>query len=237
MGTRVCAWIGNPHDYDNREYLGSLAYDGYNIPPLVAEATSAEEFRRIWLRYARQHDHFCPPERQFPFPWADDIFITDITVAWFAPDGHPEGPYRDYSLYGRHLPNEQCVRVLNDPKWEAHPAPEWPSSYGSRKKAVWLSCAVEADIDRRKERRFRDIKTAVQKAYNEIPGDDLTDEWQKLAQEACNAFDDKRQAVWDLHEKQLAEAAYKSAPIPGPAKAHSAYERQPEADSIMVISV
>lgn len=225
MGTRVCAWIGNPHDYENREYLGSLGYDGYNIPPLVAKAKSAEDFRRIWLKYAEEQHHFCTPDRPFPFPWADDIFITDITVAWFAPDGHSEGAYRDASMY----------RGMSDHvKWEAHTAPIWPDKY-IIKKAVWLSCAAEERIQKRARRRQRDIKRAIQDAWNEIPGDDNTDEWQALAEAKEKEFDARYEASQKLFDKQYQDLLYASAPIPGPAIAHSAYVEQADKDSIILI--
>lgn len=229
MGTRVCAWIGNPHDYENREYLGSLAYDGYNIPPLVAKAKTAEEFRKIWFKYAKQQRHFCSPDRPFPFPWADDIFVTDIVVAWFAPEGYPEGAYCDSMFWVR----EEDLEAVQ------HPAPIWQDKYPMRtpRKKVWLSCAVEEDIERRTKRRQRDLDRTIQNAYNEIPGDDTSDEWQRLAQEARESFDERQENIWKLAEKQRQKAQYASAPIPGPAIAHSAYQQQPEADSIMVIRV
>jgi hypothetical protein len=232
MGTRAQAFIGNPHDYENRIYLGSVAFDGYNIPPLVAEAKTAEEFERIWLDYAGRQDHYCEPERPYPFPWAHDIFISDITVAFFQPEGHPLGAYTDESIY--------------EDEFDEYPdVPLWPEMKGGwAKKAVWVLCSDLKKIDTARDRANKRIEAQIQAKINELPYEFKTEReyhnckpFQDEAKLIREGFAGKFEAMDKRYDKRRKDVMLKAPPIPGPAKAHSEYVRQPAADSIMFLSL
>jgi hypothetical protein len=86
MGTRAQFFIGNPEDLERREYLGTTGWDGYPdgwIEPLKDAKTEAE-FRALVAELAGTRDDFADPKiRSFPFPWKNDLFLTDCTYAWF----------------------------------------------------------------------------------------------------------------------------------------------------------
>lgn len=86
MGTRASFFIGDPQDMDGREWLGCIAWDGYpdGDCAVLALATSADEFRAAVAALAASRDDFCDPAKHgFPFPWEDDLFLTDYTYAFF----------------------------------------------------------------------------------------------------------------------------------------------------------
>lgn len=88
MGTRAAFWIGDPRT-ENREWLGCVAWDGYPGGDCrnLFEATTEQEFReRIAAMRASRKD-FATPDKGWPFPWSDDVFLTDFTYAWI--DGNP----------------------------------------------------------------------------------------------------------------------------------------------------
>lgn len=230
MGTRAQVFVGNPHDYENRRYLGSVAWDGYEFPAMLAKAKTAEEFEWLWLDAVSGRDDYCPPSKPYPFPWDQDIFISDITVAWFAPDGHPEGPYTDASLYGDDCDSRPDV-------------PLWPDKGSFKKKSFWMSCVEEAKLDVAYQRAHKRIEKKIQEKINLIP---ITfehewqyhesEEFQAAAKQARESFRDELKKVEEKYSKKRHALLLKSAGIPGPAIAHSAYVRQPSADSIIIIS-
>jgi hypothetical protein len=70
MGTRADFYIGNG---DHGEWLGSIAYDGYewengNSP--LTEAETPEDFRAAVQDIAKGRDDFTFPEDGWPWPWA-----------------------------------------------------------------------------------------------------------------------------------------------------------------------
>lgn len=80
MGTRASFWIGNPTDLENREWLGCIAWDGH--PENMSCSSSEESFRGFVAGLSTRED-FATPDKGWPFPWADDIFVTDFTYAFF----------------------------------------------------------------------------------------------------------------------------------------------------------
>lgn len=94
MGTRASFWIGNPMDLDNRQWLGCIGWDGYmgsKTEPL-SHATNEEEFKEAVQAIEGGCDDFTnPKENGFPFPWVDDLFLTDYTYAFF--DGQVQVAY------------------------------------------------------------------------------------------------------------------------------------------------
>lgn len=86
MGTRAQFFINNPQDIDNRIWLGTIAWDGYPGGDCdgLAGAASAEDFRRLVALLGSTRNDFCDPTtHSFPFPWEDDLFLTDYTYAFF----------------------------------------------------------------------------------------------------------------------------------------------------------
>lgn len=86
MGTRAQFFIGNPQSPDAK-WLGCVAFDGYpdgDIGEALRLVTSEDEFRAAIQAIKTDRDDFCDPaERRFPFPWRDDLFLTDFTYAFF----------------------------------------------------------------------------------------------------------------------------------------------------------
>lgn len=87
MGTRAQFFIGNPEDLEKREFLGCIAWDGYpdgDCGKALRHVKTAGGFRRAVSLLAKQRDDFTDPnKRSFPFPWHDDLFLTDLTYAFF----------------------------------------------------------------------------------------------------------------------------------------------------------
>lgn len=86
MGTRASFFVGNPSDLPNRDWLGCIAWDGYpdgDCKGFVG-ATSAEDFiARVEALMSRRDDFCDPKQHSFPFPWRDDLYLTDYTYAYF----------------------------------------------------------------------------------------------------------------------------------------------------------
>lgn len=90
MGTRAAFWIGDPRDMNHRHWLGCKAWDGYPGNPeidVILRAASEAEFGGAVAGLAAKSDDFARPDRGWPYPWDDDIFLTDFTYAFF--DGCP----------------------------------------------------------------------------------------------------------------------------------------------------
>lgn len=83
MGTRASFWVGNPSDLQKREWLGCVAWDGYpeGIEGLAA-VKSESDFRELVKEQSKRKD-FASPSGGWPYPWTDDIYLTDYTYAWF----------------------------------------------------------------------------------------------------------------------------------------------------------
>jgi hypothetical protein len=80
MGTRAAFWIGDPRRLDAREWLGCKAWDGHprnpEFAPLLGATTEAE------FRAAAEALRDTRPDGGWPYPWADDVFLTDFTYAF-----------------------------------------------------------------------------------------------------------------------------------------------------------
>jgi len=87
MGTRAAFWIGDPRDKKNRQWLGCVAWDGYpeGLPELTEKIPATEkEFKEVVKEIKKEREDFADPKKGgWPFPWADDIFLTDYTYAFF----------------------------------------------------------------------------------------------------------------------------------------------------------
>lgn len=121
MATRATFWVGNPLDLAHREWLGAIAFDGYperGGKVDFDECQSEEGFRAV-VKAISRHDDFAHPEGGFPFPWPNDIFLTDYTYAWF--DGQVqvtcfhEG-FKSWDEYWQHIDDENADEMVGE--WE-----------------------------------------------------------------------------------------------------------------------
>lgn len=129
MGTRAAFFIGDPRDVDNREWLGCIAWDGYPDGDCarLAEATDAEHFRALVKSLAIERDDFASPEGGFPFPWMNDLFLTDCVYAFFDGDTHVDVNRNWRTVrWCLEASDEERIDALEssrDPSFENVPAP------------------------------------------------------------------------------------------------------------------
>ena len=86
MGTRASFWIGNPEDLEHREWLGGVSWDGYpeGFERLSKIPVETEKDMRNFVRSLQDRKDFADPAKGgWPWPWDDDIFLTDYTYAFF----------------------------------------------------------------------------------------------------------------------------------------------------------
>lgn len=85
MGTRAAFWIGDPRDLENREWLGCIAWDGHpgNFAQDFLPVHTEGRFRMIIEKISKERNDFSSPDKGWPFPWEDNIFLTDYTYAFF----------------------------------------------------------------------------------------------------------------------------------------------------------
>ena len=95
MGTRAQFFVGNPQDVAGRKWLGTVAWDGYpdgDVGDTLEDVTTEEGFVIAVAGIAAERRDFCDPAKHgFPFPWHDDLFLTDCTYAFF--DGRMQFTY------------------------------------------------------------------------------------------------------------------------------------------------
>lgn len=106
MGTRAQFFIGDPRDVEGREWLGCIAWDGYPDGDCgrLAGATTEAEFRnRVELLKASRDDFTDPAIRSFPFPWRNNLFLTDWTYAWFGGEVQATCYHRGFVSLRRYL--------------------------------------------------------------------------------------------------------------------------------------
>src|SRR4051812_22679337 len=94
MGTRAQFFVGNP--VEGGRLVGCIAWDGYpdgvkfldelRNQMIHPGGPSAEDFEAAVLEFAKTRDDWTPAERGFPFPWVEDLFLTDRTYAFFDGD-------------------------------------------------------------------------------------------------------------------------------------------------------
>lgn len=87
MGTRASFWTGDPTDEEERTWLGCIAWDGYpdgQPKDVVRSSGSKDEYLENVQEMAEDASSFADPSGGWPFPWDDDIFVTDFTYAWFS---------------------------------------------------------------------------------------------------------------------------------------------------------
>jgi|SRR3990167_3368543 len=86
MGTRASFFLGDPRDVDNRVWLGCVAWDGYewadNGEGDWIKIKSEADFLQAIKQVQETREDFANPSGGFPFPWIDDLFLTDYTYAF-----------------------------------------------------------------------------------------------------------------------------------------------------------
>lgn len=106
MGTRADFYVGRGL---TAEWLGSIAWDGYEIPDSIRRAKTTANYRRAVTRFLKDRDDATFPKDGWPWPW-EDSGTTDYAYAfdgvrtyasvfgrpWFSakkePRELPEGP-------------------------------------------------------------------------------------------------------------------------------------------------
>lgn len=81
MGTRADFYVSKP---DGLEWLGSIAWDGYDIDH-VALASTEEQFRQSLDEFFAGRDDVTRPEQGWPWPW-ETSNTTDYGYVFV--DGH-----------------------------------------------------------------------------------------------------------------------------------------------------
>ena len=90
MGTRADFYVGLDEQAD---WLGSIAYDGYEVPTRLACATSEEMWRRAVTALLLARDDAALPEHGWPWPWPDS-HLTDCVYSFAA-----GGPWVGVTVY------------------------------------------------------------------------------------------------------------------------------------------
>lgn len=105
MGTRAAFWKGDPRNLKDREWLGCVAFDGYpeGIEG-IEKVTDEKSFLELVNQQSARRD-FASPKRGWPYPWSDDVFLTDFTYAFFdgklqlSPYHHGFMTVKEYEAY------------------------------------------------------------------------------------------------------------------------------------------
>lgn len=117
MGTRAQFFVGNPSDIVGRKFLGTVAFDGYpdgDCGDALMGVKDAETFEACVRHIAsKRRDFSDPAERSFPFPWRDDLYLTDCTYAFF------DGAVQFTSFHIGFVPLEK-YRTFTDAECEAY---------------------------------------------------------------------------------------------------------------------
>lgn len=129
MGTRASFWIGDPRDLEHREWLGCVAWDGYEWceDNDWSRISTEVEFRSAIAIVKEERDDFADPMRGgWPFPWVDDIFLTDVTYAFFNGAVWYTWFYAPFVEVGEEQPEDHP----DDPSMRGVPSPsaEWDRS-------------------------------------------------------------------------------------------------------------
>lgn len=79
MGTRADFYVGT--DAATMEWLGSIAWDGYEIGEDIPGAANEAEYRGRVAKFLAERDDATLPDMGWPWPW-DDSTITDCAYTW-----------------------------------------------------------------------------------------------------------------------------------------------------------
>lgn len=95
MGTRADFYLGTGK---TAEWLGSIAYDGTEVPDAIIDATNDTDYRGAVAEFIAGRDDGTRPEHGWPWPW-NDSGTTDVSY-WF------HGGKCEQSFWGRKADDE-----------------------------------------------------------------------------------------------------------------------------------
>ena len=78
MGTRADFYVVRG---ESAEWLGSIAWDGYETSEAIESATTEQEYRKAVSDFLSARDDATLPEQGWPWPW-DDSGLTDYAYAF-----------------------------------------------------------------------------------------------------------------------------------------------------------
>lgn len=99
MGTRADFYIGRGK---KAEWLGSIAWDGSDIPRKLRHAKTEADFRAALARFVKTRDDWTKPEDGWPWPWddstlTDEVWAFDGDRVWNA-NGYPVARWVDATV-------------------------------------------------------------------------------------------------------------------------------------------
>lgn len=95
MGTRADFYIRNENVEPKMQWLGSIAWDGYEVDG-VETATTEQEFREKLSAFFSKRDDVTLPEQGWPWPW-NDSRTTDYS--WIFENGKVMASIFGYPLF------------------------------------------------------------------------------------------------------------------------------------------
>lgn len=90
MGTRADFYVGCG---SGAEWIGSIAWDGYDIPDTILKATSEQEYREAATNFFASRDDATLPEMGWPWPW--DTSATTDCHYWYVDGKVLDGSFGD----------------------------------------------------------------------------------------------------------------------------------------------
>jgi hypothetical protein len=75
MGTRADFYIGRG---DSAEWLGSIAWDGYDVPEHILRMDKPENFRAGVEQFLESRDDATFPKDGWPWPWEDSTLTDEV---------------------------------------------------------------------------------------------------------------------------------------------------------------
>jgi hypothetical protein len=78
MGTRADFYVGRGPE---AEWLGSIAWDGYELDEPLRRATNEEQWRNRVAHFLAGRNDGTTPDMGWPWPW-EDSRTTDYAYAW-----------------------------------------------------------------------------------------------------------------------------------------------------------
>lgn len=109
MGTRADFYIGNGPE---AEWLGSIAWDGHDIDPMIWGATDEQSYRAAVAAFAATRDDWTAAEKGWPWPWKDsnttdyayslidgEVLYASLGASWYRQadkEDNPSGPPIDF---------------------------------------------------------------------------------------------------------------------------------------------
>jgi len=113
MGTRADFYIRKE---ESMEYMGSIAWDGYEIDEYVLESKTEEDFRTNIQKFlSERDDSSTPAEHGWPWPW-NDSRTTDYSYVFMA--GKVWGSNWGYPLFDPLKPESEEDEQEDDQKLE-----------------------------------------------------------------------------------------------------------------------